>query len=342
MIHRLSGRVAGVVSLFTLILVGCDPAPTAPPGASTDLTKTPSSSVARIWRVGLLHPGRENDRGWNQLAYEALLELDRRDDVSARHAFTPNRSNFKADLRAFAEQNYDLVICHGGEFAKAAREVARQYPKTRFVVAGSEEAGDGIAAIDFRLWEATYLCGVLAACVVPDGPAGLIGGEDFRPVRNTLDAFASGARSVRPDYPTFAQYVGSWEDVARANQTARSLIEAYRVKVIFQNTDAAAFGVFQAARDAGVLAFGSNSDQNGAAPENVLASAVIDMAEAYRQLLERVMAGKLGDDVVTHDLKSGGVRFVPNPRLESKWPAGARERIDAARKKIESGELKVL
>src|SRR5262249_6786127 len=153
-------------------------------------------------------------------------------------------------------------IAHGSEYAKAAREVAADFPGTKFVVTGSSDAGDGVATLDFRLWEATYLCGVLGAKLVPGGPAGLMGGQDFVTVRRTIDAFANGARSVQPGYPTFAQYVGSWDDVAKAQQTAKSLIATRGVKVFFQNTDAAATGVFEAARGAGIVAFGCNSNQN--------------------------------------------------------------------------------
>lgn len=320
--------------------VGCsnDAPPPKPPPRLTAKSSAPANTL----KVALVHPGRENDRGWNQLAYEALQSLEARGKAAIKHVYSPTQSNFKSDLRALAEQGYDLVICHGGEYAKSARAVAPQFAKTHFVVTGSDEAGDGVATLDFRLWEATYLCGILAAKVVPDGPAGLIGAQDVRTVHYTLDAFANGARSVRPDYATQMQYVGSWDDVAKAQQTARSLIDGYKVRVLFQNCDSAAFGVFQAARDAKILAFGSNSDQAAAAPEQVLASAVIDMAEAFAQAAETVRAGRFEGKAVTHDLKSGGIRFVANPKLKDRWPADAAEAIRAAQDAIVAGKLDVL
>src|SRR5262249_40694261 len=161
-------------------------------------TPAPGQTAAAPLKVALLHPGRENDRGWNQLAYEALMKLGSKPGVTVKHAYVPNESNFKSDMRAFAGQGYGLVICHGGEYVKAAKQVAADFPKTQFVVTGSADAGEGVATLDFRLWEATYLCGMLAAAMVPDGPAGIIGGTDSAPVRQTLDAFANGARAVKP------------------------------------------------------------------------------------------------------------------------------------------------
>lgn len=295
-------------------------------------------------RVALLLPGRENDRGWNQLAYEAAKALETSHGATVSHTNVPNTTAFKSDLRDYAQQGYDLIICHGGEFAKAAKEIARQFPKTRIVVTGSAEGGDGIASLDFKLWEATYLCGMLAAELSPDGPAGVIGAQNFSTVKNTMDAFVNGARSARKDYRTDYQYVGSWDDVAKAKLTARSLIDAYRARVLFQNTDAAAAGVFDAAKESNppVLVFGCNSDQNGMAPEVVPASAIIDMKKAFAHLMDLVRDGKFEAKAYTHDLASGGVDIVLNPAFKDRWPAGAMERMEAAKARIQSGKLDVL
>ncbi len=330
---RPARRVIGL--LIAAFTVGCR-------SESSGESAPDPEPASALFRVALLHPGRETDRGWNQLAYEALMTLGARPGVAVRHTHTPNRSNFKADMRAYAEQRFDQVICHGGEFLKAAKQVASQYPHTRFLVTGIDEAGDGVATLDFRLWEAAYLCGVLAARIAPGGPAGLIGGEDFRTVRYTLEAFANGARSVEPEYATYTQYIGSWDDVARAAQTATSLIDGYKARVLFQNADAAAFGEFQAARDANVNAFGANRDQNGAAPEHVPASAVIDMALAFAQAADGVRSGAFRDETVVHDLKSGGIKFVPNPRLMKAWPEGTQELLNNVEERIKRGEIDVL
>src|SRR5262245_60030895 len=58
----------------------------------------------RTIKVALLHPGRENDRGWNQLAYDALMKLAKKPGVTVKHSYVPNESNFKSDMRAFASQ----------------------------------------------------------------------------------------------------------------------------------------------------------------------------------------------------------------------------------------------
>lgn len=335
MTRRRLACIAGTASLIAA--VGC-PRSDSPPAATQPTTSAPESVV----RVALLHPGRENDGGWNQLACTALRTLRERRGVDTSATFAPNRSTFKSDLRDYAGQGYTLVVCHGSEYVKAAREVARDFPRAHFLVTGSADAGEGVATLDLRLWEATYLCGIIAAGLVPEGPAGLIGGQDIVTVRHTMNAFARGARSVKPGYPTFAQYVGSWDDVARAQQTAASLIDTRGTKVLFQNADAASHGIFEAARKAGVFVFGANSDQKDALPDLVPASAVIDMERAFEQVLDAIAAGTFRDQVLVGDLRSGIVDAVVNPRFEGRLSPATRSALAAARRQIIAGQLDVL
>jgi basic membrane protein A len=323
------------LSLFLAVAVigGCDA------GKSEDA----EAAIRRdVPHVALLHPGRENDRGWNQLAYEALLRLRETTGAIVQHTHTPNRTTFKSEMRDYARRGFTLVICHGSEYVKAARQVAPAFPATRFVICGSSDAGDGVTTLDFRLWEATYLCGVLAAGLAPESPIGLIGGEDIVTVRNTMDAFANGARSVSPRIGVYPQYVGSWDDVARARQTAQSLIETRGVRALFQNIDAAAMGVFQAAAEARVHAFGCNSNQNAVMPEVIPASAVINMERAFALALEAANRPETAGEVIVCDMAIGAIDVVLNPTFSDKWPAGAIENYERARADMVAGRIDVL
>ena len=64
--------------------------------------------------------------------------------------------------------------------------------------------------------------------------------------------------------------------------------------VIFQNADAAGLGVFQAARETKkALVVGSNSNQNGVAPEITIGSVVIDLPHAFLTVAREVKAQTL-------------------------------------------------
>ena len=91
----------------------------------------------------------------------------------------------------------------------------------------------------------------------------------------------AGAHSVDPAIQVLTSYIGNWEDVGAAKEAALAQI-GRGADILIHNADAAGLGVFQAARDSsGVLVFGTNKNQNDLAPEITVASAVLDIPQAF-------------------------------------------------------------
>jgi basic membrane lipoprotein Med (substrate-binding protein (PBP1-ABC) superfamily) len=106
------------------------------------------------------------------------------------------------------------------------------------------------------------------------------------------------------------------------------------------NADAAGLGLFQAAKEKpGVYVFGANADQAGLAPDRVLGSAVIDLPHAFLLVASEIRAGRFTPRVEAFGLKSGVVRYVPNPVLDSLVPAALKHRLKAASDSIIAGTL---
>src|SRR6185369_8494348 len=164
-------------------------------------------------------------------------------------------------------------------------------------------------------------------------------GEEYPPVKRSADAFAAGARSVKPDVKILQEYLGSWEDVARAKEKALAHAAA-GADVFFQNCDAAGAGVFEACRQKGALAFGFNRDQAPKAPDVVVASAVIDIPKFLLDLATEVKEGRFQGGAREFGMKEQEVRIVWNEALRAKVPAEARAAVEAACAAIARGELK--
>ena len=106
------------------------------------------------------------------------------------------------------------------------------------------------------------------------------------------------------------------------------------------NADAAALGVFQAAKESkGVYVFGSNADQAALAPERVVGSAVIDLPRAFLLVAKEVKAGTFTPKVESFGLSSGVIRYVANPRLDGMVPPALKARVAAAADSISAGTL---
>ena len=60
-------------------------------------------------------------------------------------------------------------------------------------------------------------------------------------MKSTFQAFAAGARSVRPDFAVTTIYVGNWEDVGAAKEAALALARQ-GCDFLVHNADAAGLG----------------------------------------------------------------------------------------------------
>jgi basic membrane lipoprotein Med (substrate-binding protein (PBP1-ABC) superfamily) len=298
-----------------------------------------SGGAAATFKVALLTPGPISDQSWNGGAYQGLLRI--RDSLGARvsHIQTRTPAEFEENFRQYGQQGYTVVFGHGFEFQDAAVRVAPEFPKTLFVTTSGSTTGANLAGIRFAFEEPSYVAGMLAALTTKSGRIGTIGGTELPPVKASFDAFAQGARSVKPDIQISSAYLGNWDDVAAGKEQALAQI-AGGADVLFQNADAAGLGVFQAARESGkAKVIGSNADQNGIAPEVTLGSVLIDLPLAFLTVARDVKAGVFTPRVVAMGTASRVVRLLVNP--EARIPPSVLGRLDSVATGFATGALRI-
>jgi basic membrane protein A len=303
-------------------------------------------------KVGLLCSGSTSDGGWNQLAKEALDQL--KQQLGAETSLLQKVSPDKAgdELRGYAADGYDLVICHGYEFLHPAADAAKAGGATHYAVSGADEAEPNLATLDFDLSGASYQVGILAARLSKSGKLGFIGGEKIPSVLACFRGFAAGAHSVRADIAVTDTYT-SWDQPELSKSQAEALIKQ-GIDGIYHDVDAASSGIFEAVKehdaalaagDAPVYIYGSVANQNANATAGswMPASAVIHLDQAFIDLAKAAKAGTFKAGVVHADLASGICTLVLNPALVSSGviaPAVQQE-LDAAAKGLTAHTITV-
>lgn len=315
------GRGAGVV-LLAVAAVAC--------GGGTPKPK--------VLHVALVTPGPVSDAGWNAAAYAGLQRIGRETGAVTAHMEASGPAEFEEAFRDFARRGFKLVFGHGFEMQDAALTVGAEFPDTDFVVTSGLATSANVAGLVFRLEDAAYLAGALAGSLTSSGVVGAVGGMEIPPVRLVFDGFTRGVHRVRPDADVKEVFLGNWEDVAAARQAALALIDQ-GADVVIQNADAAGLGVFQAARERGVLALGTNSDQSTVAPDVVVASAAMDIPEGMLRVAHDVEAGTFTGRVYAFDLASGVVSLAYNPALAGRVPEEARAAVADATHALLAGEV---
>ena len=315
-----------VLSLF-LSLAGCEKGHKKPESTAT-------------FRVALLTPGPVSDQSWNGGAYEGLLWI--RDSLGAQisHVQTKTPAEFEDNFRQYGTQGFNLVFGHGFEFQDAARRVAPEFPRTLYVTTSGSTSGPNLAGMTFGFADASYLAGMLAASVTKTKKVATLGGTALPPVVESFRAFEQGAHAIDSSVHIISSYIGNWDDVSAGKEQALAQI-AQGADVIFQNADAAGLGVFQAARERNALVIGSNSNQNGVAPDVTLGSVVIDLPRAFLQIAREVKSKSFRPRVVELGEESHVVTLVLNPPMTARIPTKVRARIDSLQTLMLAGRYTV-
>ncbi len=249
-------------------------------------------------------------------------------------------AKIKDSMRSFAQDGYQLIIGHGFEYNEPAIELSKDFPDTTFVSSSGGKFTRNAGAFRFYLEQGFYLAGILAAETTKTGKIATVGIDTIPSIVSTFKAYEAGAKSVKPNIQIIRMSLAMNTDIQAAKQAALSAIDQ-GADVLIHQANAAAQGVFDAAKEKGVFAIGANLDQNSNSSGAVLASATIVAKPAFIALAEEVKAGKHKGGIQLFGMKEGAIDFVMNPALAGKVSPEAMQKVENARKEIEAGKLVV-
>lgn len=302
-----------------------------------------SDDAESSFRAALLTSGPVSDAGWYAGAYDGLLLIE--DSLGARvsHQQTATPAEFDEAFIAYASSGYDIIFAHGNEYQDAAIRAGAQFPDVTIVVSGGGRVSENVAPLIFRLEEGSYLAGMAAAYMTRSKIVGMVGGVAIPPARGTFVAFEAGVHAVDPEIEVLEVFTGDWNDVAAAKEATVAQLSR-GADVVIHNLDAASFAVFQAVRevvDEGRVAYaiGMNSDQNAVAPDVILGSAVIRIADAFLTTARRWQEGGVGGAPIYANTEQEVIDFVFNPALLDRVPPEAVTRIAETKAAIRAGEV---
>ena len=132
----------------------------------------------------------------------------------------------------------------------------------------------------------------------------------------------------------------AWNDPAKGAELTRSQIDR-GADVVYHAAGGTGAGVIQAAADAGKLAIGVDSNQNGMAPGSVLTSMLkrVDVA-AYNTFID-AYNGEFTSGVNILGVAEGGVDWALDENNASLITADIKDAVESARADILSGKVSV-
>lgn len=227
------------------------------------------------------------------------------------------------NVRAAVDEGATLVVVLGFEFNDIILDVAASHPEVDFLVIDQciEDSPENVYCAVFREFEASFLIGAIAASLSETGHVGVVGTADIPFLHRYTDGYEAGARHVRPDIEISLRWVGGenpFADPVRAKEQALDLA-AKGVDYIFAAAAAGNLGIFEAAKDRDIRAFGLDVDQCPAAPGFIVDNLIKRVDRVIEEAVTAIVAGT-GQPMMVFGLGSGGLHVGA---LSGQTPAGS-------------------
>ena len=293
MMKRQLRLLTGLLLGLALFAAGCgdddSDAPVSAPEAEADPEPAPEAEPAV--RVALVMSGSINDGGWNQGAYGGLAALT---GQGFDTAFTEDvaQADIPSTVEGYALDGFDLVIGHGFEFGTTVSELAPEYPATNFFATTftpdpDVELPPNLSFIDAQYYTISYAAGALAALQSEAGVVEIVGGGDNPTQRTMILAFKAGAAETVEGTEALDVLTGSYDDPQLGREAATAMI-GQGADVILHIADTTGLGAIEGATEQSVEVIGFYQDQTETAPDLMLTSFRMELADMVEYLGQNV------------------------------------------------------
>ena len=315
--------LAALLVLLALVLAACGQP------AGSPATSPGGDDLGDGKRVAVLFPGLVDDESWNQAGYEGLQQAE---SEGVEIAYTENASqDQQVELfRNYAQQGFNVVIGHGGEYMDAALQVAEEFPDVEFVVTNGNQSAENVTSLALSYGDMGYLAGVLAASMTESNHIGVVVGETIPIAEDAVRAYEAGAKRVNPDIQITESVTGDWADVALAREAALAQISD-GVDVLWHVLDAADAGVMSAAEDEGVYVIGLYADQSHLAPTGHIGASISDASAVIFAAATEELDGEAHKEGVAEGVVTFGA-------YSDVVPEEVRQAVSEAEEELRTGE----
>ena len=353
-----------LVAVMMLALVACGngttPANTSDSVASDDTTASTDATTDATpvaddsFKIGFIFLHDENstyDLNFINAAREAQAALGLSDDQVIFKTNIPESNECYEAALDLVDRGCSVIFADSFGHESYMLQAARENPDVQFCHAtGTMAHTEGLANFHnafASIYEGRYLAGIAAGMKLnemianetikaDEAKIGYVGAFTYAEVISGYTSFFLGARSVCPTATMEVQFTGSWYDETAEKEAATTLISR-GCKLISQHADS--MGAPTACETAGVPNVSYNGSTVAACPNTFIVSSRINWAPYFEYIVNCAKSGEAIAADWTGTLATGSVELS---EINAKAAAeGTQAAIDAAKAKLESGELHV-
>ena len=279
------------------------------------------------------------EQQWVSRIHKALKAAEARGEIEYKASENVSNADYERVMREYATAGNQLIVGEAFAVEAAARKVAKDFPKTSFLLGSSgKPVAPNFSVFDNYIQEPAYLSGMIAGGMTKTNKIGMVGGFPIPEVNRLMNAFMAGAKEVNPKVEFTVSFINSWFDPPKAKEAAFAMIDK-GADVMY----AERFGVSDAAKERKVLAIGNVINTQDKYPDTVVASALWNMEPTIDLAIKTVKAGKFKaeDYGVYSTMKHKGSELAPLGSFEKKVPADLMAKVKAREADIRAGKFAV-
>ena len=279
------------------------------------------------------------EQQWVSRIHTALKAAEARGEIEYKATENVANADYERVMREYATAGNQLIVGEAFAVEGAARKVAKDFPKTAFLMGSSgKPQAPNFSVFDNYIQEPAYLTGLIAGGMTQTNKIGLVGGFPIPEVNRLMHAFMAGAKEVNPKVEFTVTFINSWFDPPKAKEATFAMIDK-GADVLY----AERFGVSDAAKEKGKLAIGNVINTQPQYPDTVVASALWDMSPTIALALKNVKAGSFkAEDYGPYSMmKHKGSSLSPLGTFEAKVPAEIKAKVKAREADILAGKFTV-
>ncbi|MFQ4147737.1 BMP family ABC transporter substrate-binding protein [Arthrobacter sp. LAPM80] len=354
------GAIVGTVSAsaLALLLSGCG---AAPPAAGGSGTGSANPAAANYLNCIVSDSGGFDDQSFNQSSYEGLVKATKDLGTKMKEAQSTSTSDFVPNLSQMASAGCNLTITVGFLLAEATASAAKANPDLHYAIIDDNSIkAPNVKPVVYDTAQAAFLAGYAAAAVSKTGKVGTFGGINIPTVTIFMDGFADGVAYYNEKQGKKVQLLG-WNAATQQGSFANTfeiIQEGTKItnNLISEGADVIMPVAGPLGKGAGDAILAANKggkdvklvwvDSDGflSAPtyKSILLTSVIKtMGEAVETIVKDDLNGKFDPAPYIGTLDNAGVALAPFHDLDSSVSADTKSQLDAIKKGIIDGSIKV-
>ncbi|WP_028589022.1 BMP family lipoprotein [Paenibacillus massiliensis] len=265
--------------------------------------------------------------------------------VDAKTIESTDPAAFEQNLRAAVAENYDLIITATFQAEDALKKVAAENPDKPFAIIDTTIDLPNVRSVGFREYEGAYLLGAAAGLSTKSNVVGMIAAMDVPLIKKYTEGFKAGLESVNPNAEFLVNYVGGFNDPAKAKELA--LVQFGKGADFIAGASAVGdLGVFEAAKEKGFYTSGQDTDRTVEDPEHIVLSQLKSTDTVAYETVKDFVEGDFQYGAVNYGLQEDGVGLTYVTR-DSQTPLNAFvgqevvDKVKAIKDDIVSGKIVV-